>query len=229
MMRRVVLVLVLCCWPAEGQQAVVTVVGEPENLQSVKDRLTAYQSCQLTNCYEPEIKRQIQLAMDFLKQSEAAAKPGEKLAMVLDIDETSLSNWSVEQKDDFGYIPADSNDCVKQRCGKAIAETLQLFKEAESQKVVKVFFITGRPELQRADTEANLKAEGYDHWEGLALRLDGDSKLHTVTEYKSGERAKIVSLGYRIVLNVGDQMSDLLGEPMADHSVKLPNPFYLIP
>jgi predicted secreted acid phosphatase len=92
-----------------------------------------------------------------------------------------------------------------------------------------VFFITGRPEGQRTDTEANLRAVGYDHREKIYLRSEDHPKKQTVTEYKSGERAKIVAMGYRIVLNVGDQMSDLVGNPQAEHSVKLPNPFYFIP
>jgi len=228
MMRRLVLMALLCCWTAQGQQAVVTVVGEPENLQLVKDRLTTYQACLQENCYGPQMDRQIKLATDFLKQSAATAKYGEKLALVLDIDETSLSNWAVEQKDDYGYIPADSNACVAQHCGKALPGTLSLFKEAEKDGV-KVFFITGRPETQRADTEANLKAEGYDAWEHLSLRAADHPKDQSVIEYKSGERVLIVKQGYRIVLNVGDQMSDLLGDPMAEHSVKLPNPFYFLP
>ena len=92
-----------------------------------------------------------------------------------------------------------------------------------------IFFITGRPEGQRADTEANLKAEGYDYWEELYLRPVDHPKEQSVAQYKSGDRAKIVAKGYRIILNVGDQMSDLALDPQADHSVKLPNPFYLIP
>ena len=122
----------------------------------------------------------------------------------------------------------DSNWYVSLRCGTAIAGTLRLFREAEKDKVA-VFFITGRPEGQRADTEGNLKAVGYDRWEGLYLRPEGHPKTQAVTEYKSGDRSQIVSKGYRIVLNVGDQVSDPLGNPEADHSVKLPNPFYLIP
>ena len=47
--------------------------------------------------------------------------------------------------------------------------------------------------------------------------------------YKSGERRKIVAGGYRIIMSLGDQWSDLLGDPQADISIKLPNPFYFIP
>ena len=103
------------------------------------------------------------------------------------------------------------------------------FSERAIKDKVAVFFITGRPEGQRGDTAANLKTEGYDGWEGLYLRPEDHPKDQTVSQYKSGDRAKIVALGYRIILNVGDQMSDLSGEPQAEHSVKLPNPFYFIP
>ncbi|HXP41405.1 MAG TPA: HAD family acid phosphatase, partial [Candidatus Acidoferrales bacterium] len=81
---------------------------------------------------------------------------------------------------------------------------------------------------QRSVTAENLKSAGYDHWVGLALR-GPHPKEQSTTEYKSGERKKIVDAGYRIILNVGDQLSDLNGNPQADRSVKLPNPFYYIP
>jgi predicted secreted acid phosphatase len=227
-MRWMSVIFLLCCWSAEGQQAVVTVPYEPANLDGVKQQLKKYQSCTESNCYVPQLEHQADLAIGFLKQSVSTAKPGDKLAIVLDIDETSLSNWAVESHDDFGFIPNDLNWCVALRCGKAILSTLRIFREAENDKVA-VFFITGRPEGQRTDTEANLKAEGYEHWEEVYLRPEDHPKDQTVSQYKSGDRAKIIAKGYRIVLNVGDQMSDLIGNPQADHSVKLPNPFYLIP
>lgn len=226
--RRFTLLFVLCCCTLKGQQAVVTVPDEPANLDTVKQQLKQYQACKESNCYMPQLERQADLAISFLKESVASAKPGEKLAIVLDIDETALSNWAVETHDDFGYIPNDSNWCVSLRCSKAIAATLRIFHEAEKDRVA-VFFITGRPESQREDTAVNLKAEGYDHWEELYLRPEDHPKAQTVTEYKSGDRGKIVANGFRIVLNVGDQLSDLAGNPQADHSVKLPNPFYFIP
>ena len=50
----------------------------------------------------------------------------------------------------------------------------------------------------------------------------------TTTEYKSGTREHISSLGYTIVADFGDQYSDLLGGD-AGHQVKLPNPMYYLP
>jgi len=222
------LALLFFCWPMLAQDAVQTIKDEPQNLDSVKEQLRHYHSCTESDCYVPQLERQADVAIGFLKQSVTSAKGGEKLAIVLDIDETSLSNWAVEIHDDFGFIPADLNWCITLRCGKAIAGTLRLFHEAERSNVA-IFFITGRTTDQSADTEANLRAEGYDRWEGLYLRPVNHPADQSVAEYKSGERAKIVAKGYRIVLNVGDQMSDLVGNPRADHSVKLPNPFYFIP
>lgn len=226
--RRTFVALVLSGIPLLSQPPIVTVPGEPSNLDGVKQQLKHYQSCMEADCYTPQIERQIDLSIGFLKQSLTTRTGPEKLAIVLDIDETSLSNWSVEAHDDFGYIPNDSNWCVSLRCGAAIAGTLRLFHEAEKANVA-VFFITGRPEGQRSDTEANLKAVGYDRWQKVYLRPEDHPPKQTVAEYKSGERGEIVAMGYRIVLNVGDQMSDLAGNPQAEHSVKLPNPFYFIP
>ena len=51
--------------------------------------------------------------------------------------------------------------------------------------------------------------------------------LNTV-QYKSGTRAHIASMGSNIVLNLGDQFSDLEGG-YAERPVKLPNPMYYLP
>lgn len=227
-MRRVGLALLLCCVMAQGQAPVVKVAGEPGNLDAVKKKLIAYHDCATPECYVPQIERQSDGAIALLKASVAKAKAGSKLALVLDIDETSLSNWDEEKQDDFGYVSADWNAWVKKRAAPAIAGTLRLYQEAEKDHVA-VFFITGRTEGQREDTAANLKAIGYTAWDGLALRAADHPKSETTVAYKSGERAKVVAKGYTIVLNVGDQLSDLEGEPMGEHSVKLPNPFYYIP
>jgi HAD superfamily, subfamily IIIB (Acid phosphatase) len=50
----------------------------------------------------------------------------------------------------------------------------------------------------------------------------------SVAEFKSSARRRIADQGYRIILNVGDQLSDLSGEPASELSVKLPNPLYFI-
>jgi predicted secreted acid phosphatase len=102
-----------------------------------------------------------------------------------------------------------------------------LYQVAEKLGIA-VFFITGRPEAQRAATEKNLRSQGYTQWAGLAMRSTDEAHTPT-TDFKSEKRRKIAAEGYRIAVNLGDQMSDLNGSPQAEVSVKLADPFYYIP
>jgi hypothetical protein len=154
----------------------------------------------------------------------AAHFHGKKLALVLDIDETSLSNYSAISADNFTFGPQSQAEATNE-IGTAIAPTLDLFNTAK-QNGVAVFFITGRRENTRAHTESNLKREGYNGWQQLVLKPDASTQ--TTVQYKSGARAAIEQQGYRIVANVGDQYSDLAGGH-EDVGFKLANPFYFLP
>jgi len=149
---------------------------------------------------------------------------GKKLALVLDIDETSLSNYDAIQKDNFTFGPNSQAEATAET-GVKIPSTLELFNLAK-QNGVAVFFITGRRENTRAHTESNLRREGYDGWQQLFLKPDASTE--TTVQYKSGARAAIEGQGYRIVANVGDQYSDLAGGH-EDIGFKLANPFYFLP
>jgi hypothetical protein len=50
----------------------------------------------------------------------------------------------------------------------------------------------------------------------------------TAQAYKSAARGTIQDEGFKIVLNVGDQWSDLRGKPEAEFSVKYPDPYYFL-
>jgi len=227
-MRKLVTAVLFCALAAHAENRVLKVQEPQPNLGLLKDRLKKYHDCKEANCYVPQLDSQSDKAIEILKRRVLKAKPGEKLSLVLDIDETSLSNWEEEKREDFGYIAKDWNAWDQEHADPAIAGTLRLYQEAEKEKVA-VFFITGRPEREREDTAANLKAVGYTQWDGLALRANDHPSTQTVVDYKSGERGKIAAQGYKIILNVGDQMSDLNGSPQAEQSIKLSNPFYFIP
>jgi acid phosphatase len=208
----------------------VVVAAEPmENFGVARYRLEDYADCVGTGgCYWADLDAQAKRAEAELRQLIATRKADEKLALVLDIDETSLTNYCEMKREDYGFISVPFNEwAVSSAADMAIPGTLRLFNEARAEGV-EVFFITGRPGEQKAATARNLEAAGYKGWKGLALR-EGAEKTMATVEYKSEERKKIVDAGYRIVMNVGDQWSDLNGEPKAELSVKLPNPFYYLP
>jgi predicted secreted acid phosphatase len=148
-------------------------------------------------------------------------KPG----LVLDIDETSLSNYGFLEPADFSATALVAG--ALSGTLPAIAPSLDLYDFARDNRV-KVFFITGRPPNIHDTTVSNLEAAGFDR--GYDLR---DSKPltggPTTIAYKTGERKQITRrLGVTILANVGDQESDLAGG-FAEQAYKLPNPFYFIP
>jgi acid phosphatase len=198
------------------------------NLDVLKDKLKRYHDCTCTcGCYAHDLDLQADRAIAFLRRRAAHKRANEKLAMVLDIDETSLTNYSEMLRAGFNYVTRDWDAWVDTASAPAVPGTLRLYKEAQKLGV-SVFFITGRPESQRAATERNLEAQGFSNWQELILR-PASAAAQTTTEYKSSMRAGIVGEGYKLVLNVGDQWSDLKGAPEAEYSVKYPDPYYLIP
>jgi acid phosphatase len=198
------------------------------NLDKVKARLKQYHDCTCTcGCYTRDVDAEASRAIAFLDRRAAHARPGEKLALILDIDETTLSNYSEEVRAGFAYDARAFDAWVQSAQAPAIAGTLRLYKEAQKLGVG-IFFITGRPESERAATERNLRAQGFDGWQQLTLR-PADHGSETTSAYKSAARARIAAAGYTLALNVGDQWSDLKGKPEAEFSVKYPDPFYYIP
>jgi predicted secreted acid phosphatase len=130
-------------------------------------------------------------------------------------------------KSDFAYDSKVFDAWVQSAQAPAISGSLRVYKEAQKLGV-SVFFITGRHEDERDATERNLRAQGFENWRELTLRPASGGSQST-SDYKSSARGQIVAQGYRIVLNVGDQWSDLKGKPEAEYSVKYPDPFYFLP
>jgi hypothetical protein len=205
--------------------------------------------------YETDIAKVLDDAVAWVKvRAPEVDAAGRSPAIVLDIDETSLSNWTRIYRDSFAYIPdgdCDLTDNTKpcgdlawQRSGKApaIGPTLNLYKLARCMDVkppckpIEVFFITGRREngspidnkTPRQWTRDNLITAGYTDVADDHLFLRQNSQ-GGVADYKSGVRAAIKSKFHvDIIANIGDQWSDL-DEGHAERPFKLPNPFYFIP
>jgi phosphoglycolate phosphatase-like HAD superfamily hydrolase len=214
----------------EAADPTVLLAAEPlPNFGVERFRLEDYAECVgESGCYWADLDAQWVRAEAALDRVLAARKEGEKLALVLDIDETSLTNYCEIKHEDYGYIGPMFNEwLVSPASAMVIPGALRLYNRARAAGV-EVFFITGRPEEQRQATESNLATAGYKGWKGLALRK-GPQKTMPTIDYKSEERQKIVADGYRIVMSVGDQWSDLKGTAKAEISVKLPNPFYYLP
>lgn len=148
-----------------------------------------------------------------------------KPAVVLDIDETVISNYAHIAEVDFGYIPALWNTWVDQARAPALEGSLELYRYARS-RGVSVLFITGRSQNQRTQTENNLRQAGFEGWTELILRPAGSQDL--TETFKADQRRRLTQAGYTILLNLGDQQSDFTGG-YAEAVFKLPNPMYWVP
>ena len=197
---------------------------EPTNLHFVKLKLIRYHD---SGEYEKDITAQIDKAITYLKARLAKGDfHGKKPALVLDIDETSLSNYPNLVLLDFGGTLEEIRADIDKSQDPVIAPTLKLYQFAQAHHVA-VFFITGRRENERQDTIENLQKAGYHDWKQLTLR-DAANKSTLAEDYKTPVRKQITENGYDIVLNIGDQQSDLTGG-YADKAIKLPNPYYFLP
>lgn len=182
--------------------------------------------------YDAEVARVVAEASAWLDQRAPEVR---KPAIVLDIDETALSNWRAYRVNGWARILAGPCDLEHGPCGIrtwqgmsggiAIAPTRALVERAHVLGVA-VFFITGRPTELREVTERNLREQGYSF--DRVIFLPSDKTFRSGVDFKAPERKRLTAAGYTIVLSLGDQQSDLDGG-YAERTFKLPNPVYYLP
>jgi len=116
--------------------------GEPRNLSILKQEIVTYVD---SGEYLGDMKAAVAPALDYLNARVARRLPGERLAVVLDIDETVISNLPEMRANDFGYLPA-SWDAWVARGEAPVIEPVLAFYKASRAAGVEVVFITGRKE-----------------------------------------------------------------------------------
>lgn len=196
--------------------------AEPLNLSLAKEATLKYIN---SGEYGRDLAKSAARAGKYLaKRVARPLKEGEKRAIVFDIDETTLTNLSHIMAQDFGYVPPVWRNWVETGQGRAIVP-VQLVYDIAVQNKVAVFFITARPESERAVTERNLRQVGYATW--AKVHLKADKSEQPAAAFKTAIRKQITQDGYTIIANIGDQESDLKGG-YAERTFKLPNPFYIV-
>jgi len=210
-----------CLQGVEGLDC-TNLAPEPHNLSTIKNHIKEYYT---SGAWEQALICAVQKAKSILQSYVPVGD--KKLAVVFDIDETVLSNWDFYLKMDFGYNHDRHKDWEFSAQAKAIEPIKDLYTFAKDNGFA-LFFITGRRENQRESTIKNLKKAGFSDWQDVFFKPMDYAGSRT-KDFKSGWRNKITQLGYTIVVNIGDQESDLDGEPQALNNFKIPNPVYIIP
>ncbi|MBN1170716.1 MAG: acid phosphatase [Micromonosporaceae bacterium] len=143
-----------------------------------------------------EANNYLETRMSTVDQQAAAER--ERVALVLDIDNTALAS---------SYDP-----------GKPVEPVLEMATAAHRTGAA-VFFVTARPEWYRSASEDALIEAGYP-LDGIYL---GSSHSYSsVEKQKTASRIAIERLGYTIIANVGNNWHDLAGEH-AERTYKLPD------
>src|SRR3977135_1677264 len=114
-----------CAAQNRGRKSDTAIVALPAdkrfpNIGELKTTLTNYHDCKplaTSACYENDLSATISRARKYLQ---SRLPRGRKLAIVLDIDETSLSNWEEIKGDDFGFHAKTFNDWIESAKAPAI-------------------------------------------------------------------------------------------------------------
>lgn len=199
---------------------------EPANLTLLKQSINTYVA---TGEYGRDMTRVAADANKYLERRIPRGIPkynktAKKMAVIFDIDETTLSNLRHIQSQDYGYLSKIWNDWVLEGQATAIYPVQAAYLTALNAKV-DIIFITGRSPDQAAATEKNLREVGYESWTKIYYKPAdwGQSSRG----FKTETRRQLAADGYLIIANIGDQDSDLLGGH-SERVFKLPNPFYYV-
>ncbi len=210
-------------WSALNAGA-VDVAREPSNLTAAKAAVRTYVT---SGGYESDIAMVADQAIEWIQERVARDTAAEKLAIVLDIDETVLSNYPHMDREDFGYNAADWIAWVEQGRAPVIEPMRAVYREARRLGVA-VIFLTGRTDpAEKPGTLLNLERVGLGDYARIIFKTKEDT-APTAAERKAKRRAEVTADGWTIIASIGDQFSDIEGG-YAERGFKLPNPFYQIP
>ena len=215
---------------------------EPDNLGQAKQAVQEYYGdhedsagehhASPGSAWDVDTEREVTGARAYLQRRLTEGVPNP--AIVLDVDDTSEVTYGWEAGRDFGFDEAAQREAIEKGVFEPIGHTRELAQWAAGHGV-RVYFITGRGESLQDASLRNLAGEGFPSPAGAFFKPETHAPDYlpcgldcSTVEYKSGTRAHLESQGAHILLNIGDQHSDLQGGH-AEKPVKLPNPMYYLP
>jgi predicted secreted acid phosphatase len=238
--------------PYDGTVSAPATGADIPNIDSVKSTIRAYYNAAKdagtglwvsNKTASPYITEVNGIQQDILAGLPATA-PADS-AVVFDIDATLLSDFDFEEATHYNYDSSVADEWVADHLYTAVAGMPALVRALDD-RGYDVYGVTGRPFSQEDDTIANLTDEGFTATGGGAVfdnadlftkedpavtsldcTADGVPASCSTVERKAAARAQIESDGDNVVLNVGDQWSDLMGGH-ADDTAKIPNPTYFL-
>lgn len=187
------------------------------NLDDIKAQLRQYHD---SGEYEFDIGQKIAEAKKIIEPY--IGKLG--VGIVIDKDETMVSEWRIMDKYDFGWTEEAIEEGQNATDFPAFEEVRELMQFCWDNGISS-YILSSTRERHRDTVDKLLNNAGYNNYSGLILRPNDDAG--TIQEFKIRMRKSLVDNGLHVAVNIGDQMSDLVGG-YSNAVIKLPNPFYLI-
>ncbi|MBL1213166.1 MAG: hypothetical protein HND52_07415 [Ignavibacteriae bacterium] len=191
---------------------------KPINLSIAKKEVKEYYD---SGKFDEEIKLVVDEAIEKLKN----VKFNENSTVVFDIDETALSGYDYALQIDFGYDLDSWTEWQLKADAPAIQDVKRLYDYLVDKNVY-IVFLTGKRDVTCESAYNNLIEAGYTKIDTLICRSKDEYKLKA-EEYKAYHRKELTEAGFEIIMSVGDQKSDLVGE-FTGIKVKIPNYLYTI-
>lgn len=178
-----------------------------------------------SDAHENAVAKILEQAKNIISLAETSQN---NYAIALDIDETSLNHYYSLKEVGF---PQDENHIIWSELISSIQAipikaTLDFYLFCK-EKGIKIFFVSARLAEYLEATKQTLKSAGFDEFEGVFVFPKDISQYDSSTfkNFKAERRAYIESLGYEILISIGDQSSDLIGG-YTKHTFQLPNYMY---
>lgn len=177
-----------------------------------------------SSVYENEVRKILEQAKSVIQLQDVL----DKFAIVLDIDETSLNHYYPFKEAGF---PQNENhevwaQLISKATGTPIRPTLEFYLYC-LEKGLKVFFISARLAEYLDVTKQALRSAGYAEFEDVFVFPEEVNEYEAgyFKNFKAQRRKYIESLGYKILISIGDQSSDLKGGYTLN-TFQLPNYLY---
>ena len=208
----------------------ITAQAQVESFYEAQQNLIRYYE---SGEYMKEFSSVANQALKTLKKAVADREPEQRLAIILDVDETALSNiqlifaaYSLVYKVGDSVPQTFFTPFQYPYHAPALWPVLTLYRYAVAHSVA-VFFVSARRGEGLLLTQKNLQEVGFTAWNDVMLLGPHDTEI-TSEVFKTRCRGEVAKRGYTIVLTLGDQNSDVNG-PNTGKAFRLPNPFYYTP
>ncbi|MFV9924762.1 MAG: HAD family acid phosphatase [Francisella endosymbiont of Hyalomma scupense] len=184
---------------------------------------------QVISYYESQVHEdEVRSILEKAKQIIEARVQLKDCAIILDIDETALNNYYPFKQAGF---PQDENHSIWHQLTSStkvmpIKSTLDFYHYCLDRSL-KVFFISARFAEYLEYTKQALRNAGYVDFEDVFVFPEDIEEYNSkdFKNFKAERRAYIESLGYKILVSIGDQSSDLVGGYTLN-TLQLPNYLY---